>query len=472
MSGRLLLVDDDRDMCRLVAAGLGRRGFDVTWRVSADDALALVDTADLDAVITDLDLGGTTGIELCARLAARRPDVPVAVLTGFGDLQNATAALRAGAYDFLTKPADMDDLAAAMTRAVRQRVVRGELRRLTAPDRAPAVDGLLGESAAMHAVVDLVARVGDADASVLVVGETGTGKELVARAVHQGGRRRAGRFVAVNCAAIPEALIDSELFGHVGGAFTGARGDRRGLFARADGGTLFLDEIGELPLALQPKLLRAIQERTVRPVGADDEVPVDVRVVAATNRELDAACASGAFRADLLFRLDVVRIEIPPLRSRSGDVLLLARHFVARHAARAGKAITGLSPPVADALLAYPWPGNVRELENCIERAVWLARYDRLVVDDLPARLRRPGARTGTLPDMALTTLAEMERRHVERVLERVDGNRTEAARILGLDRKTLYRKLRRYAGCVPGEASRPTGQDAPADGGEDPTAV
>jgi two-component system response regulator HydG len=446
MSGRVLLVDDDRDMCRLVAAGLGRRGFEVTWRLSTDEALAVVARDELDVVVTDLQLEGASGIDLCERIAASRPDLPVTVLTAFGDLHSATAALRAGAYDFLTKPADLDVLDDAVTRAVRQRLARGELRRLPASGGPVGLDGLLTGSSAMAAVVDLVGRVADADASVLIVGETGTGKELIARALHRTGRRHGGPFVAVNCAAMPEALLESELFGHADGAFTGARGARAGLFARAGGGVLFLDEVGELPLALQPKLLRAIQERAVRPVGADAEIPLDVRIVAATNRDLEAACAAGTFRQDLHFRLDVIRIDLPPLRARGSDVLHLARHFVARHAAAAGKAVSGLSPQVADALLAYAWPGNVRELQSCIERAVWLARYDQLVLDDLPERVRPSGSARPFGPVDGLTSLAELERRHIERVLAHVGGNRTEAARILGLDRKTLYRKLLRYA--------------------------
>jgi len=465
VSGRVLVVDDDADMCRLVEATLAARGFDVVWRTTAADAFAVVESADLDAVVTDLELPETSGLALCERIVAHRPDVPVTVLTAFGSFDTAVAALRAGAWDFITKPPQPDVLAHTVARAVEHRALRGQIRRLReAVADARRVGGLLTASASMAPVLDLVARVADADASVLVVGESGTGKELVARALHDRGRRAAGPFVAVNCAAVPEALLESELFGHVRGAFTGAAAARPGLFTEANGGTLFLDEIGELPLPLQPKLLRALQERRVRPVGADTEVPFDARIVAATHHDLDAAVAAGRFRQDLHFRLDVIRVELPPLRARGNDVLLLAQHFVERCAAATGTRVLGLSPSAARQLLRYPWPGNVRELQNCIERAVALARFDRIGVEDLPEKVRRarpapPAAAEGA----ELVPLAEVERRHILRVLASVGRNRTRAAAILGVDRKTLYRKLRSYArsrspdaACARG-AKRPT---------------
>ena len=319
----------------------------------------------------------------------------------------------------------------------------------------------------MHDVMELVRRVADAEASVLITGESGTGKELVARALHRAGRRRDGPFVAINCAAVPEPLLESELFGHVSGAFTGARAARPGLFARASGGVLFLDEVAELPLALQPKLLRALQERCVRPVGADVEVPVDVRIVAATNQDLERAGAEGRFRQDLYFRLDVIRIDVPALRARGSDVLVLAQHFIEHYARRAGKGVVGLSPGVADALGDYAWPGNVRELQNCIERAVWMAHYDRLVVDDLPEKLRPSGRARTTVeggPATDLASLEELERHHIRRVLAHVGGSRMLAARILGVDRKTLYRKLRHYTDAPAlAEATCPRGPNAPS---------
>jgi two-component system response regulator HydG len=289
--------------------------------------------------------------------------------------------------------------------------------------------------------------VADSDASVLITGESGTGKEVVARALHARSKRRAGPFVAVNCAAMPEALLESELFGHTKGAFTDARAARTGLFLQADRGTLLLDEIGELPPGMQPKLLRALQERVVRPVGGSAEIPFDVRIVAATNRDLETAIEERTFRADLYYRLDVIHVELPPLRSRGSDVLVLAQRFVEEFATRAGKGVTGISAPAAEKLLAYAWPGNVRELMNCVERAVALTRYDQITVDDLPAKVKdhRPSHVLVASEDPSdLVPLEEVERRYVLKVLESAGGNKTLAARILGLDRKTLQRKVER----------------------------
>jgi len=309
-------------------------------------------------------------------------------------------------------------------------------------------NGIVGDSLAMRRVLELVPRAARSDVSVLVTGETGTGKELVARALHAASPVRSGPFVPVNCAAIPEALIESELFGHTRGAFTDAKTTRKGLFVEANGGTLFLDEVGELPLTLQPKLLRALQEQRVRPVGADSEVEVSCRVVSATNRELRAAADAGRFRADLFYRLAVIRVELPPLRTRARDVLLLAQRFIDRATNRTGRGVLGMTTPVARTLLAYAWPGNVRELENCIERAVALTEHDRLVLADLPDEVRRTPRVVDEIDDddpARLPTIAELEQRHIGRVLDAVDGNKSIAARILGVDRRTLYRKLERY---------------------------
>ncbi len=449
MSTTVLVVDDDPDLCRLVAARLSERGFGVVWRTSGEQALATLAHDAIDAVVTDVRMDGMNGLELCERVVTNHPDLPVLLLTAYGTLDAATAAIRVGAYDFLPKPPDADALAHAITRAVQARRLRAEVRRLRtdpAPDQHE--HGLVGSSAAMIAARDIIDRAADTDVSVLVAGESGSGKELVARALHAGSRRRSGPFVAVNSAAVPEALLESEFFGHVRGAFTDARTARPGLFAQAHGGTLFLDEIGELPLSLQPKLLRVIQERVVRPVGGTEEVPCDVRLVTATNRDLETAVRRGEFREDLYFRINVVRIDVPPLRARGGDVLTLAQHFLARCAAAAGKHVVGLSPAVAQCLLRYAWPGNVRELQNCIERAVVFARYDEIVVDDLPEAVRAacaPG--TGMAAELSpLLSLDEAERQHVLRVVEAVRGNRTLAAQILNVDRKTLFRKLKRYA--------------------------
>jgi two-component system response regulator HydG len=332
---------------------------------------------------------------------------------------------------------------------VQHRSLRDEVRRLRAQvASAPGFAELVGESAPMQRLYDVMARVADANASVLITGESGTGKELVARALHRASARRGGPFVAINCAALPEPLLESELFGHVRGAFTDARSDRTGLLVQASGGTLLFDEIGELPMTLQPKLLRALQERRVRPVGGAAVVGFDARIIAATNRDLEAMVEEGSFREDLYFRVNVIHLEVPPLRDRGNDVLVLAQRFLEAEARRNGRTLQPIGPEVAERLLAYAWPGNVRELHNCIERAVALARYDRITVDDLPERIQRWRRTKATAPaadDDALVPLAEVERRHILRVLDECGGNQTMAARILGLARRTLHRKLAEY---------------------------
>ena len=447
-SPRVLLVDDDAPLCETLSLGLRRRGFDVGAHASADEALGALHAGDFDVVVTDLNMRGTGGLELCERVVANRPDVPVIVLTAFGSLDSAVAAIRAGAYDFINKPVELDVLAIALDRAVAHRRLREEVKRLRLETgRLPRFGELVGESPAMQAAYDLVDRVAASEATVLVTGESGTGKEVVARALHARSRRRTGPFVAVNCAAVPETLLESELFGHARGAFTDARSEEPGLFRRATRGTLFLDEIGDMPLALQPKLLRVLQERTIRPVGGREEVPVDVRVVAATNRDLESAIEEGRFREDLYYRVNVVHIPLPPLRARPGDVLPLAAHFLAHFGARAGKSINGIGPAAAERLVAYAWPGNVRELQNCMERAVALARFEQIGADDLPERIRdyrRSHVLVSSDDPSELVPLEEVERRYIARVMEAVGFNKTAAARILGIERKRLYRMLER----------------------------
>jgi DNA-binding NtrC family response regulator len=452
MKPRILFVDDERDMCEVAEMSLGQRGFDVTAETSPAAALLRLERDDFDAVVTDLMMPGLSGLELCGRAVATRPDIPVIVVTAFGSLETAIAAIRAGAYDFVTKPFDFEVLKLAIDRAVQHRSLRAELTRLrAAASETRHFQGLLGKSSAMAKVYELVERVAETDASVLITGESGTGKELVARAIHGRSPRKAGPFVALNCAAMPENLLESELFGHVRGAFTDAKTARQGLFVEASGGVIFLDEIGELPLALQPKLLRALQERKVRPVGGANEVAFDARIVAATNRDLELMIEERGFREDLFYRINVISIALPPLRARGNDILLVAQHFVEHYARTFKKAVTGISPAAAERLLGYPFPGNVRELQNCIERAVALTRMTEIVVADLPEKMQgwKPlpaevkvdvsAELDGILP------LEEMERRHILRAMEMNRGNRGLAADALKIDRKTLYRKLRAY---------------------------
>jgi two-component system response regulator HydG len=428
---------------------LGARGFEASTVPAADEAFARLVDGDFDVVVTDLNMRGMNGIELCDRVVANRPDVPVVVVTAFGTLETAVATLRAGAFDFVTKPFDMDQLAIVVERAAQHRRLRDEVKRLRrVVEQSEGFEELVGTSRVMTDLYALVDRVAETDATVIVSGETGTGKELVARAVHRRSRRRDEPMVAINCAAVPAGLLESELFGHVRGAFTDARADRKGLFVQAHGGTLLLDEIGEMPLEMQAKLLRALETRQVRPVGAQHEVPFDVRVVAATHRDLVASIEEGKFREDLYYRINVVEIAVPPLRARGADVLLLAQTFLDRLAGQHGKPVSKISPPVAERLLAYAWPGNIRELRNCIERAVALARFEALVVEDLPAHIRdyrSSHVLVAASDPSELVPLAEVERRYVERVMESVAGNKRQAAQILGLDRATLYRKLERW---------------------------
>jgi DNA-binding NtrC family response regulator len=449
VSGRVLVVDDDAGMRDMLHGDLGERGFTVTECADAAEALERLATAEVDAIVTDLNMPRMNGVELCERIVANRPDVPVIVITAFGSLDTAVSAIRAGAYDFITKPFELDALVVALERAIQHRALREEVKRLRiAVAEARRYGQLLGTGPAMRKVYALLERIADSSASVLVTGETGTGKELVARALHDRGPRKAGPFVGLNCSAVPEALLEAELFGHVRGAFTDASRARAGLFVRANGGTLFLDEIAELPLALQPKLLRALQERKVRPVGSDEEISFDARVVTATNRDLESAVDENRFREDLFFRINVIHVALPPLRARGGDVLLLAQHFVDRYAGQAGKSVSGISPAAAERLLAYAWPGNVRELENCIERAIALTEYDKIAVDDLPEKIRsyrRSHVLVASDDPTELVPLEEVERRYILRVMEAVGGNKTEAAQVLGVGRRTLYRKLEQY---------------------------
>ncbi len=463
MKRSILIVEDDAALCRALDLGLRDAGFTTTSTTSPQEALEQLHKSDFDAVLTDLNMPGVNGLELCQRVAADRPDIPVVVVTAFGSMETAIGAIRAGAYDFITKPVEMEALVLVLERAVQHRMLRQEVRRLrSAVERRAGADEILGESPAILAVKSLVERVAEADATALVSGESGTGKEVVARALHRLSKRAKGPFVAVNCAAVPEPLIESELFGHAKGAFTDARQSRPGLLAQAQGGTLFLDEIGELPLSAQAKFLRVLQERTVRPVGSDHELNLDVRIVAATNRDLVQAVEEQRFREDLFFRIHVLPIELPPLRARGTDVLLLAQRFLLDSAARAEKSVHSLAPGAAQLLLDYPWPGNVRELMNCVEHAVALARYEHITPEDLPVRVRnyrRSHIIVAGEDPTELVPLEEVERRYILRVMEAVAGNKRLAARVLGLDRKTLYRKLERYGSTSPASApssSRP----------------
>jgi DNA-binding NtrC family response regulator len=448
MDRRVLIIDDDRSMLDLLRAELEQRGYEVVTETSPEAALRLLAQSDFGVVLSDISMQGMSGVDLCREVVTLREDTPVIVITAYASVESAIASIRAGAYDFVTKPIEMNDLVLTIERALKHRELREEVKRLrlSAPDHHP-FDEMIGESATMKKVFDLVRRVAETDATVLITGESGTGKELVARALHSRSARSSGPFVAINCAAMPEPLLESELFGHAKGAFTDARAARPGLLVKATGGTLFLDEIAEMPIGMQPKLLRALQERTVRPVGADTETPFDVRIISATNRDPDVEVQQRRLREDLFYRINVVHIHVPPLRDRENDVLLLAQSFLQRCQGDGPRRVIGLKSAAANRLMSYPWPGNVRELQNCIERAVALTQFDNVGVDDLPDRISqhrssRVAARTDNCDPANILPLDEVERRYVNQVLRALGGNKASAARALGMDRRTLYRKL------------------------------
>jgi two-component system response regulator HydG len=435
-------------MCDLVADALRAEGHEVFTTTQSSQALAELRVGDFNLVVTDLNLDDGDGLSVCREVVSLRPDTPVIVITAFGTMEAAIAAIRAGAYDFVNKPFDVRNLLLMVNRGLEHARLRREVKRLREGRPVTGTVGqLIGQCRQMRRVYDLVRRVAENDASVVIGGESGTGKELVARAIHGESARRAAPFVAINCGAVSEGLLESELFGHVKGAFTDAHGTRKGLFEQADGGTLFLDEIGETPPEMQVKLLRVLQERTVRPVGGNSESPVDVRIVAASNRDLQQEVEEGRFREDLYYRLNVVQIELPPLRARGNDILLLGQYFIGRVAKEFNKSVTGLTPEAAKKLLEYDWPGNVRQLENCIERAMTLTRFDQIGVEDLPDRIQQYRSTETRVDDVDiehLPTLADLERRYIEKVLRLSKNNKTQAARVLGVDRRTLYRKLDR----------------------------
>ncbi len=445
-TARLLLVDDDAEVLAYLLEELSDAGYEAEGVQSGEAALARLDERPFDLVISDVEMPGMRGTELVRALQARHPSLLVLLITAFGSIELAVQSVRAGAADFIAKPFRIEVLLMAVERALRERNLRREivrLRRVLSTDEDGHEAGPVARSPAMRRVLELALRAARSDATVLFTGESGSGKGSVARFVHDRGSRAAAPFVQVNCAAVPATLFEAELFGVRKGAFTDAHRDRPGLMEQAAGGTLFLDEIAELPLELQPKLLQALETRSVRPVGAAAEIPVDLRLLAATNRSLEQAVAAGRFRQDLFWRLNVIRIELPPLRERPEDIELLADVFLHRAAERLGRPVVGISQAALEHLRLHPWPGNVRELQNTIERAVALTDHDTLLPEDLaPTPPPPPPNDPLAAPLAAHWTLAELEDRYVTRVLQATAGNKSEAARRLGIDRRTLYRRL------------------------------
>jgi DNA-binding NtrC family response regulator len=447
---RILVVDDDAVTCRLLTEVLSRDGATVLSETDPRRAIPRVAEDPVDLAILDVRMPRVDGLELLRGLRERLPGLPVVIMTAFGSIDTAVQAYASGAIDYVSKPMNLEEIRATVRRVLDRRTQAT----VPPPPEGDELGGMVGRSPAMVEVYKTIARVAPGPSTVLVLGESGTGKELVARAIHDHSGRRARPFLAVDCAALTESLLESELFGHVRGAFTGAVGESHGLFAEADGGTIFLDEIGDVSPALQAKLLRVLQEHEVRPVGGTEWRRVDVRTIAATNRDLAALVAAGRFREDLYYRLKVVTISLPALRERRDDVPLLVDHLVRRAARGCGKPVAGVSKEALAVLGAYHWPGNIRELAHVLERGVALAQHPVLGVEDLPPEVRRDGPAPSATTLTDRPTLRDLKRRYVRQVLEETGGNVSRAAAVLGVDRRSLYRMLQRW-GLAPRGAVR-----------------
>ncbi|HEV3470302.1 MAG TPA: sigma-54 dependent transcriptional regulator [Pyrinomonadaceae bacterium] len=446
----LILVAEDEDLMRaIISRLLEGAGYRVAATASAEEALEAFAAEDVAATLTDIRMAGMDGLALLDRIKDIDPEALVIVMTAYSSVDSAVAALRKGAYDYITKPFVNEDLLQSVKNALRQRELFRENRHLRRElDRRYSFSEIIGTSEALQRVFRLVEKVAATNTNVLIEGESGTGKELIARAVHHNSPRADRPFVAINCGALPETLLESELFGHTKGAFTGATAARAGLFRSAEGGTVFLDEIGEITPAMQVRILRAVQEHEVTPVGSSAPVQFDARIICATNRDLEKEVTEGRFREDLFYRLNVIELHLPPLRERREDIPLLVRHFITRTAREQQQTEKAVEPAALTALLNYHWPGNVRELQNAVERAFTLSG-DTIDLDSLPPRVREAASKISPEsirdPDGLRPTLAEIERRYILETLAAVNQDKTRAANILGIDLSTLYRKLKRY---------------------------
>jgi DNA-binding NtrC family response regulator len=442
-TAKILIVEDDPEMLALIERHLEREGYRVIAVNGGAPALGRLRTESFEVVLTDLKMPGVDGMEVLRATREAQPEARVILMTAYASIDTAIQAIREGAYHYVAKPFKFEEISLVVGKALEDRQLRAENIRLQRElEGRYRFENLLGKSPAMQAVFALIRRVAGGESNVLITGETGTGKELVARAIHFNSRRAKHAFVPVNCAAIPEGLLESELFGHVKGAFTGAVAAQRGLLLEAAGGTLFLDEIGGMPLPLQAKVLRTIQEREVRPVGGSETYPVDMRLVAASNRDLKAMVRAGEFRDDLYYRLAVIPIHLPPLRERVEDIPLLALAFLQKYSGVATRPVRGFSPRAMSLLLAHPWPGNVRELENVVERAVNLCTGEEISVEDLGVNMGLPGSEF-TLKGLGpQPTLRELTRAYVAQILGQTGNDKEQAARILGVSERTLYRWL------------------------------
>jgi len=446
--GSILIVDDEANAREALDELLAEEGYETRTAADGVEALARIAEREPDVVLTDLKMPRMDGLELLERAKPQLPHATFVVMTAFGSIETAVQAIRRGAENYLTKPLDLDALTALVERAMARSRLSAEAARLRDRlDHRYSFGQIIGDHPSMQRLMKTMAQVAPSRATVLVAGETGTGKELIAAAIHQNSKRKSGPFVRLNCAALADTLLESELFGHERGSFTGATGRREGRFEQADGGTLFLDEVSEIPMGTQVKLLRFLQERELERVGGNETIAVDVRVVAATNRDLEPLIEDGVFREDLYYRLNVIRLEVPPLRHRSSDIPLLAEHFLRRYARENEREITGFTPDALDALIAYPWPGNVRELENAIERAVVLCTGDAIESGLLPRpdESRRKGNEglDALIPGL---TLADLERMAIEKTLDAVGGSTKQAAQVLDISRRKIQYRLKEWA--------------------------
>src|SRR5687767_9598412 len=444
---KILVVDDEKPILLLLKEALTQWGYDVTCAASAVEAVDLLKNGLFDALISDVRMPDMSGLDLLREVRKQDESIEVVMMTGYPTIASAVQALKEGAYDYLSKPLILDELRHLMARMMERKFLRGEVHTLRARlGEELTVNELIGNSAPMQRVKDIISKVAVTDSPVLIEGESGTGKELVAAAIHRISSRAKRAFIPVNCSAIPQDLLESEFFGHVRGAFSGAVADALGLFRGADEGTIFLDEIAELSPALQVKLLRVLQEMQVRPVGSTKAYPVDVRVIAATNRDLERAMTDGSFRQDLFYRLNVVRVLLPPLRDRRDDIPALISHFLRRFNRRFHRDVRGISPEALAALSAYTFPGNVRELENLVERAFAMGAKDQLTLADLPTLARTPATAAAPVTSVeTIPTLADAERELILKSLALLKDDKEAAARALGISRRTIYRRLKEY---------------------------
>jgi nitrogen regulation protein NR(I) len=452
MSARILIADDETNICKVLSATLQREGYEVDTARDGEDAIARLAQESFQVVVTDLKMPKADGMAVLGWVQRNRPDVPVIIITAHGTVDNAVQALKKGAFDYITKPFEKQDLIAVIAKAVRSETLARSDVHAAQPESERY--RLIGETPAMKAIYEVIDKVADTPSTVLIEGESGTGKELIAAALHFNSARRSRPFIKINCAAIPRELMESELFGHEKGAFTGAVNSKPGRFELADGGTLFLDEIAEIPVEMQVKLLRAIQESEFERVGGIQTIRVDVRLVVATNRDLQQEVAQGRFREELYYRLNVVPIRLPPLRERREDIPLLVDHFIAKFNARLNRSIDGISQNALNLLVNYRWPGNIRELENVIERALVFAEGPVLDVEDLPEGLveksttaplvPQPGA-DASMKDIVKQATAELEKDLIIKALAETEGNVTQAARKLKISRKSLQNKMKEF---------------------------